>query len=195
MRDYYAEFLNGDSSFESSESQLTKLTEEAPFAFESTSVGFVSSFSDKPEKEERTVERILDTPIVTERSPVRRVVVGQAGGRDYVICECGKHAFAGHNCPYCGAAASGVEADENAIIEAVQEFLKVGSAPVEESVAIAAYKEKLAVVRSDPKLEAVPQDICEERKAILILDGGMSEQDAEANVSDIQFLTEALIMT
>ncbi|MBP6002214.1 MAG: bifunctional DNA primase/polymerase [Pyrinomonadaceae bacterium] len=37
-----------------------------------------------------------------------RKIVGKAGGRDYVVCVCGRDAFAGKNCEYCGIPVVGV---------------------------------------------------------------------------------------
>lgn len=147
MRDYYAEFLANDLYLESSENQLTKLT-EAPFeVLSDPSVSYVSSLSKEPEKKDIQIQNV-------ERVPEGEI-----------------------------------------IIAAGQEYLRSGTTTISENDAISAYAAKLELVRADPELTAVFNDICEERIAILKIDGAMVEADAEAYVSKIQFLTTALMMT
>lgn len=81
------------------------------------------------------------------------------------------------------------------IISTVQGYLWDGINPISRNDAVEAYSAKLELVRADPHLTAVFNDICEERKSILMECGRMTEEAAEAYVSDIQFLTTALMMT
>lgn len=59
--------------------------------------------------------------------------------------------------------------------------------------AVNAYMEKLERVRRNPFLADVFEDYCEERKSLMVVDGRMSEEAAEAAILDMDFLIAALL--
>lgn len=84
--------------------------------------------------------------------------------------------------------------DAEVIINTVKGFLGgPGRRIVDEYTAIDAYQAKLDLVRSDPVLAAKFEEVVEERIAILMHDGGRTEEEAELYVRDIRYLTEVLM--
>lgn len=84
---------------------------------------------------------------------------------------------------------------EETIIRTVRLWQSSEGNTVSKVDAVEIYAAKLAEVKGDPKLAKLFDEICEERKAIMILDGGLSEVDAEAFVSSLEFLMVALMQT
>lgn len=124
MRDYYAEFISGGISWDTPENAPPELT-EAP------SVSYVSSVPGNTGKYEPMLE---GAP--SKQTPVRCRVAGQAGGRDYVLCECGKHAFDGGDCPYCGVPVVGFVPDSDIVIDTVKKFLQSGTVRIDHNDAV-----------------------------------------------------------
>ncbi|MBK6590647.1 MAG: hypothetical protein IPG22_20415 [Acidobacteria bacterium] len=85
------------------------------------------------------------------------------------------------------------KSDEELIVGIVRDCLNEPGRRISEFNAIDAYNAKLEQVRNDPELSAKFDELCEERIAILIHDGGRTEEEAELYVRDIRYLTEALM--
>lgn len=116
MRDYYAEFLASANNHDSSENELTKLTEALFEAKSDSYVSIVSSLSQELKKNDlveldiQQQERMAIMTFDGGHSEAdaeqicngRSEVIGTALGKPYLKCGCGKHAFLGQLCPFCG---------------------------------------------------------------------------------------------
>lgn len=67
-----------------------------------------------------------------------------------------------------------------------------GSNWIHQYNAIDVYQAKLYRVRRDPELAALVDTLCEERRAVMLVNGS-TEQEADAYVSSLEFLAWALM--